>query len=91
MYESDMFGDEDDNEVGETFFKSMKYDFTSYFMLNKSEMDKITKVPKMKIKEGAYVLGAVHDKGPSERYLEINLGRSTKAYITNSETCENNT
>lgn len=47
MYESDMFGDEDDNEVGETFFKSMKYDFTSYFMLNKSEMDKITKVPKM--------------------------------------------
>lgn len=43
----------------------------------------------MKIKEGAYVLGAIYDKGPSERYLEINLGRSTKGYITNTETCEN--
>lgn len=42
----------------------------------------------MKLKEGAYVLGAISAKGPNSRYLEVNLGRSTKAYITNSETCE---
>lgn len=30
-----------------TIFKSMKYDFTSYFMMDQSELSNISKVPKL--------------------------------------------